>query len=84
MKPEQLPFEHLLFQSDISPSLQVIGRHRAPQAAPLARRLLGEPASSVMLIQASAAILAQCGGNNDLPLLQKQLATAPPSHPQGP
>jgi hypothetical protein len=31
-----------------------------------------------MLIQASAAILAQCGGNDDLPLLQKQLASATP------
>lgn len=60
------------------PALQLIGRHRAPQAAPLARRLLADPDSSLMLIQASAAILAQCGGDGDLPLLQKQLATATP------
>ncbi len=60
------------------PALQLIGRHRAPQAAPLARRLLADPDSSLMLVQASAAILAQCGGNDDLPLLQKQLATATP------
>lgn len=60
------------------PALQLIGRHRAPQAAPLARRLLADPNSSLMLIQASAAILAQCGSNDDLPLLQKQLAVATP------
>jgi hypothetical protein len=60
------------------PALQLIGRHRAPQAAPLARRLLADPDSSLMLIQASAAILAQCGGNVDLPLLQKQLTAATP------
>lgn len=60
------------------PALQLIGRHRTPQAAPLARRILADPAASLMLIQASAAILAQCGGHDDLPLLQQHLAAATP------
>jgi hypothetical protein len=60
------------------PALQLIGRHRAPQAAPLARQLLADPASPIMLVQASAAVLAQCGTPDDLPLLEQHLNTATP------
>ena len=59
-------------------ALQLIGRHRAPQAAPLARQLLADPASPIMLVQASAAVLAQCGTPDDLPHLEKQLNTGTP------
>lgn len=60
------------------PALQMIGRHRVPEAAPLARNLLSDPAASVMLVQASAAILARCGTEADLPLLRRMAAAAGP------
>jgi hypothetical protein len=58
------------------PALQMIGRHRTPEAAGLARRFLADPASPVMLVQCSAAVLAQGGSRNDLPLLEGALASA--------
>lgn len=60
------------------PALQLAGRHRAPQAASLARSILSEPGSHLMLIQAAAAVLAQCGTQHDLPLLNARLADNQP------
>ena len=58
------------------PALQLAGRHRSPEAAALARSYLADPASPVMLVQCSAAVLSQGGSRNDLPLLEDALASA--------
>ncbi|MBN8456499.1 MAG: hypothetical protein J0M04_01445 [Verrucomicrobia bacterium] len=58
------------------PALQLAGRHRSPEAAALARSFLADPASPVMLVQCSAAVLGQGGSRNDLPLLEDALASA--------
>ena len=60
------------------PALQLASRHHAPQALELARVLLGDPQTPLMLRQTASATLAAQGNATDIPLLASALAEGNP------
>lgn len=60
------------------PALQFASRHQSPEAPVLARSILADASSNVMLIQSAAAVLAAHGSSSDLPVLQRLLAESSP------
>ncbi|MES2996357.1 MAG: hypothetical protein V4733_06055 [Verrucomicrobiota bacterium] len=52
------------------PALQLAARHKSPDAAALAREILNDRESPLMLVQSAAAVLATTGTGEDLALLQ--------------
>ncbi|MFT3992210.1 MAG: hypothetical protein QM680_12455 [Luteolibacter sp.] len=53
------------------PALQLLSRHRSPQSVEMARGILSEGDSKLMLVQSACAVIGQTGDLSDLPLLQK-------------
>lgn len=58
------------------PALQLMARRRAPEALVIARGILADPASHLMLVQSSAAVIGELGAQDDLALLEKANTTA--------
>ncbi|MGJ8633253.1 MAG: HEAT repeat domain-containing protein [Luteolibacter sp.] len=58
------------------PALQAAARRDSPRARDLAREILGDPDSGVMLIQSASAALARLGTEEDLALLRTASASA--------
>jgi hypothetical protein len=60
------------------PALQLASRRGSVEALDLARQILADSSSPLMLVQASAAAIGQLGGTDDLPILHSRLAEANP------
>jgi hypothetical protein len=60
------------------PALQLASRRGSPAALDLARRILADPESHLMLVQSACAVLGEQGGPNDIAALESLIAKNKP------
>jgi len=60
------------------PALQLASRRGSPAALDLARRILADPESHLMLVQSACAVLGEQGGSDDIAALESLIAKNSP------